>query len=136
MSTRNKKAGKLNPSDLNVTSVCFCQCVGKLHWCCLQLVDMAEGSTHPPEPSKVSSSSPVQLCCSALCRCSRSCTRAAWAQIAFELVPVCCEWRSVDPHAGRGRMVCDTPPIVVMPWGVTSQQCVRNLGALRMNLIL
>lgn len=92
MSTRNKKAGKLPHSDLNVTSG-FCWHVGKLCWCWLQLGDMAAVCA-PPEASKASSSSPVHSShCfgSALLLCAQcssgglgaawSWTRAAGAQI-------------------------------------------------------
>lgn len=78
MSTSNKKAGGLHCNDLNVTSVCVCQCVGQLCRCCLQLGDMAEGGSDPPEASKSaavpSSQQPLLLFCFfTFCGWSESC---------------------------------------------------------------
>lgn len=113
MSTSNKKAGKLNPSDLNVPSVHFCQCVGKLCWCCLQLDGRAEGSTHPPEASKVSSSSVQSSRCfhSALWLCAGGLGAGGGQHGDRRPLPsfvFAVNGGALDSHAGRGGMVCDT----------------------------
>lgn len=139
MSTSNKRAGKLYHSDVNGTSVCSCQHVGKLCWGCCQLAVMAEGSTGPPEAPKAAAapcaeqSSPCCSCAASLCvrGLGAACSWAGAAQghVAFELAPVCCQWGLLTPILG-GWMVCGTS-VTVRPWGSRAS----NVPGLRFILV-